>query len=175
MSEHEDHLILSVGEFLAHALELEIESRERYRTLADSMEVHHNSEVAELFSQMARYSDMHAREVELRAEGTEIPAIAPWDFKWKCPESPEAPCLEDANYLMTKHQALNVALHNETRGRDFYAEVAGSSPDPEVRRIAQEMADEESEHVTLLLQWIAREAPVEEIPQEDLDPPNMPE
>jgi len=175
MSEQDTHLILSVGEFLAHALELEVESRERYRMLADVMDVHNNPDVAELFGQMARYSDMHAQEVELRAQGTEIPTIAPWGFKWDCPESPEAPCLDDANYLMNKRQALDIAMHNETRGRDFYAQVAASSPDAEVRRIAQEMAEEESEHVALLAQWIAREAPVAELPQEDLDPPNSPE
>ncbi len=175
MSEHDSQLILSVGEFLAHALELEVESRERYRMLADCMEVHHNPEVAELFGQMARYSDMHAREVELRAQDTEIPAIEPWGFKWNCPESPEAPCMDDANYLMNKRQALELALHNETRGRDFYGQVAVTSPDSAVRRIAQEMAEEEDEHVVLLRQWIAREAGTGGAPQEDLDPPNIPE
>ena len=175
MSETTIQPITSVGEFLAHALELETEAAERYRELADSMEVHNNPQVAELFQSMALFSDQHAEEVRQRTQGLEIPAIAPWDFKWNCPESPEAPCMDEVNYMMTPCQALSLALHNEIRGRDFYARVAAESPDGSVRRIAEEMAEEESEHVRLLRQWATRIREVEEVPPEDLDPPNMPE
>ena len=175
MSENATQVIVGVGEFLAHALELETEAAERYRELADSMEVHHNPQVAELFQSMAVYSDEHAAEVRTRTQGLEIPEIAPWDFKWSCPESPEAPCMEDVNYLMTPRQALGLALHNEIRGRDFYAQVAVESPDQSVRLIAQEMAEEESGHVRQLELWIARMSDAAEVAPEDLDPPNMPE
>jgi rubrerythrin len=175
MSETEHQPITSVPEFLAHALELEAESHARYRELAECMEVHNNPEVAELFGRMAHYSELHTHEVQRRAEGIELPAIAPWGFKWNCPESPEAPCMDDVNYLMNKRQALELALHNEIRGRDFYARVAEHSPSPDVRAVAREMADEEAEHVEVLTQWLARVAAgVGEIP-EDLDPPNIPE
>jgi rubrerythrin len=167
--------IATVPEFLAHALELEVEARDRYREMADCMEVHHNPEVADLFSEMAHYSELHVREVQLRAQGIELPAIAPWGFKWSCPESPEAPCAEDAHYLMNRRQALQLALHNETRARDFYLRVATRSQVTEVRTLAQEMAGEEQLHVELLTEWIARAANgAEELP-EDLDPPNSPE
>lgn len=165
----------ALGEFLAHALELEHESAERYRELAGSMAVHNNPRTAELFEQLARYGDSHAAEVRGRAAGIALPQMAPWDFKWTHPESPEAGCMEDAHYLMTPCQALELALHNEVRGRDFYAEVAASSPDPEVARLAREMASEEDEHVVMLREWIEREACHEHLPAEDLDPPHMPE
>jgi rubrerythrin len=83
--------------------------------------------------------------------------------------------MEDTNYLMNTGQALELALHNEIRGRDFYAWVAESTPDPEVRRIAEEMAEEEREHVALLKKWLTHERPKAEEPLEDLDPPNIPE
>lgn len=175
MSESVIQPIADVGEFLAHALELETEAAERYRELADSMEVHHNPQVAELFQRMAEYSDRHAEEVRARTQGLEIPAIAPWDFKWDCPEGPESPCSDEVNYLMTPRQALELARHNEIRGRDFYARVAAETPDRAVRLIADEMAEEESEHVRLLEQWIARMNEGTSVPPEDLDPPNMPE
>ena len=76
---------------------------------------------------------------------------------------------------MTPKDALNLALHNEIRGRDFYAHVASSSPTPSVRAIAGEMAEEESEHVDLLKDWIAKESHNTTQVQLDLDPPNMPE
>lgn len=169
--------IESVPELLVHALELEHESAERYRLIAETMTVHHNAEAADLFRRMADMSDAHACEVIARAEGLLLPEIAPWDFKWGCPGSPEAHCLdeEEVSYLMTPQQALQLALHNEIRGRDFYAHVASSSSSPRVRAIAGEMAEEEGEHVDLLKGWIAAQdwaAPQAPI---DLDPPNMPE
>jgi len=168
--------ITSVEELLAHALALETESAERYRELADSMEVHHNEAVASLFQQLSAYSDKHAREVAERAKGLLLPEISPWDFKWTNPEGPESPSTDDIHYLMTTCDALKLALHNEIRGRDFYAQVAAESPDPDVRVIAAEMTQEEDEHVDLLNLWIARQSADERAPPlEDLDPPNTPE
>ena len=167
--------ITSKEEFLAHALEMEVESIERYRELADSMDVHNNPDVADLFRQQAELSEAHVTDIRQRAQGMIVPDIPPWDFKWNCPDSPEALCLEDVNYLMNRFQALKIALHNEVRGRDFYARVAMDSPDAEVRRMAAEMEIEENEHVEQLRRWLDRESTHEEQPQEDLDPPNMPE
>ena len=175
MSELLENPIESLGEFLAHALELEVESAERYRELAESMQVHNNPEVADFFFKLAGYGDDHAREVQQRAGARELPEIAPWDFKWSCPEGPESPCLDDVNYLMDKCQALELALHNEVRGRDFYAEVAATASDPEVREAAAEMAAEEDTHVEMLQQWISHEACDRVDPMSDLDPPNIPE
>jgi rubrerythrin len=167
----------SVPEFLVHALELEHESAERYRVLAGTMAVHHNQEVAKLFVRLGDMSDAHASEVTARAEGLLLPEIAPWDFKWHCPGSPESHCLDEheVSYLMTPVQALTLALHNETRGRDFYAEVAANSPDPRVRTLAGEMAEEENAHVELLKDWLIKESHRDAPAPADLDPPNMPE
>ena len=38
----------------------------------------------------------------------------------------------------------------------FYADIASSTGDPEVRAMAKEFADEESEHVAELEKWIGR-------------------
>ena len=178
MSDHHPEHIASVGEFLAHALELEYESAERYRELAGNMAVHNNPEIAELFEYLARMSDLHAQEVEEHARDIPLPQIAPWDYKWAAGGSPEANAAEqdeELSYLMTPIQAMHLALHNELRGRDFYARVAAGSPDPEVRRLAAEMAEEETEHAELLEQRLAKMDPRRAAPVEDLDPPNMPE
>jgi rubrerythrin len=167
----------TVPEFLVHAVELEHESAENYRLLAESMTVHHNAETADLFRRLADMSDAHASEAIARAEGVLLPEIAPWDFKWNCPGTPEGGCLDEVelSYLMTPQQALQVALHQEIRGRDFYAHVASSSPSHLVRAIAGEMAEEESEHVELIKEWIAREDLVAGETPTDLDPPNIPD
>ena len=166
--------IESIPEFLVHALELEHESAERYHQLAKTMAVHHNHTVSAVFKLLADMSDAHASEVTARAEGALLPEIAPWDFKWSCPDSPEVDCDDfDVNYLMTPLQAFELALHNETRGRDFYAFVATDSPNPRVRALAAEMAAEENEHVELVTAWVRRERLVAAPVPEDLDPPNQ--
>ncbi|MET0029236.1 MAG: ferritin family protein [Candidatus Thiodiazotropha sp.] len=165
--------IETIEEFLVHALELEEASGDQYDELADSMEIHHNLEVAELFRKLAGYSRQHAKEVHDRTEGMQLPSLTPWDFKWKCPSSPEAFCMEDANYLMTVTQAMEIALFNEIRGRDFYHMISENSPNESVRALAAEMAEEEGWHVEMLRDWQSRLR--DEQPLEDLDPPNMPE
>ncbi len=166
--------IETVEELLAYALELEEESVDRYETLADEMEIHHKVQVAELFRCLAEFSEVHAGEVRQRTAGIPLPKIPPWEFKWNCPGSPEGDCMdEDVSYQMTTRQALELALYNETRGRDFYAQVAVESANPEVRRLAMEMADEEAEHVALLDQWLAREEMKEQASEDDPGLPSM--
>ena len=165
--------IESVEEFLVHALELESESAERYLDLADSLEVHHNTQVANLFRRLAAMSEAHALEVQGRTAGLRLPKIPPWGFKWQCPGSPEGDCGGgEIHYMMTVRQALEVALLNETRGRDFYAAVGRESPNPEVRTLATEMAEEETQHVNLLTAWLQGHVDQPNAALEDLDPPN---
>ncbi|ESQ15679.1 MAG TPA: rubrerythrin [Chromatiaceae bacterium] len=165
-----------VGEFLLHALELEHESAARYEQLADSMEVHHNQEVATLFRRLARLSDEHAARIGKRASGIALPQIAPWEFKWNFPEGSDVGHSLDAdvNYQMSALQALELALHNETRGQAFYARTAAESTHPEVRRLAEKMRAEEEEHRNLLRELIAQQRPRVSDQQTDLDPPHMP-
>lgn len=168
--------ISSVVEFLAHALEMEIESAERYRELADNMEVHNNSKVAALFRRLAAEGAVHAEQAKRRATTLELPSIAPWAFKWSSPEGPESPAMDDVHYLMNRREALELALYNEVRGLDFYTQVADRSQNAEVRELAREMAREEDAHVAMLRSWLNREADDgASSPLADLDPPNMPE
>ena len=168
--------IESPGEFLAHSLELERESAEHYHQLAQSMAVHHNPEVAALFEQLAQRSADHARTIEQRVPaGDELPEIAPWEFKWHCPDPIQEDCLEpEVHYLMTITEALNIALYNERRIWDFYEEVLKAS-DAQVRALAEEIARETRNHLNLLEKWLAERKSLGEKRVEDLDPPNMPE
>lgn len=158
-------------EFLAHAVVLEEESAQRFDELADALEVHNNGPVVELFRKMAHYSRLHLADARKRAEGMDLPHIAAWEFKWPDAESPETVGLFDAHYKMTPHHALSVALDSEKRGQAFYAGIAASSADAEIRALAAEFAEEEAEHVALLEGWLARTPPPDDHWAEDMDPP----
>ena len=159
--------------FLAHALAFETEAAERYADLADTMETHNNAEVAELFRRMANFSRMHADAVKGRAAGTELPHFKPWEFQWKEAEGPEVAPVERTHYLMTPYHCLQLALHNERRGRDFYLDVSAASADAEVKRLADQMAEEEQDHVLVLEAWLARTPEPQPDWDQDLDPPTV--
>jgi hypothetical protein len=118
--------IETVPEFLAHALELENESVERYEQLADSMETHNNLEVAELFQKLAGFGDKHAQEVTEHAAGMQLPRIPPWDFKWTSGEAPENQGFDEVSYLMTPCQALRMSLHCPCGGHHAHCPGKGT-------------------------------------------------
>ena len=161
--------------FLAYSVALEEEAAERHGELADMIDVHNNPEVAETVRRLAHYSRLHAQEIRDRSRGSDLPRIAPWDFGWETMEGPETADIGSVNYLMNTARALQVAMGNEQRAHDFYFAISKDSPDPEVRALAAEFADEEKEHLGLLEKWLAKlpEAADEEI--FDPDPPHMPE
>ncbi|SOD91052.1 ferritin-like domain-containing protein [Caenispirillum bisanense] len=161
-----------VPEFLAHAITLEQEAAVRFDELAGMLEVHNNHKgVVDLFRKMAHFSRLHLAEAKERAEGVDVPKLAPWEFKWPGDESPESGTIEDAHYLMTAHHALTLALASETRGYDFYQGLADKAADAQVREMAQEFADEEADHVATLKEWLTRYPEPESTWNEDMDPP----
>jgi rubrerythrin len=161
--------------FLTYSVALEEEAAERHDELADMMDVHNNPGVAETFRKLAHYSRLHAAEIRDQAKGRDLPVIAPWDFGWEGMEGPETGDISDVNYLMTTGHALKIAMGNEQRAHDFYFEISKDSPDPDVRTLAAEFADEEKEHLELLEKWLENHPGSEDEAPYDPDPPHMPE
>jgi rubrerythrin len=146
-----------LAEFLAHSLELESEARDRYEELAESMETHHNKDVAAL------------------SEGLELPDLKAWDFDWPEAEPPETASYEAVHYRMSLREAMTLALANERAAESFYRGFAGRTDDSETTAVATQFADEEVSHAAEL------ERLIRELPEnghylrvED-DEPNMPE
>ena len=161
--------------FLAYSVALEQEAADRHDELADMMDVHHNPEVAATFRKLAGYSRLHAQEVRDHAQGADLPRIAPWDFGWETMEGPETAEIGSVDYLMTTRQALVVAMGNERRAHEFYASIARDSPDPSVRALAAEFAEEEQGHLRMLQKWLDKVPAGDDTGVFDPDPPHMPE
>jgi rubrerythrin len=163
----------TVAELLAHSLAIEAEAEERYTMLAEQMEVHNNDEVAALFRQLAEIEGKHVAKVRALSGDTPIPHIAPWDLRWHGQPSPEAPSFDDLHYLMTPHHALELALQGECYAAEFFADAAANASDATVRQMAEELAQEEREHVALVEKWLARyPKPVRDW-ADDQDPPGQ--
>ena len=158
----------TLPEFLAHAVALEREAADRYLELADMMEAHRNDAVSTVFRNMTRFSQMHCDAIKVRAGSIELPQLKSWEYRWRSP--PEVGGEEGFDYMIEAYNALKYARQNELRAMQYYRSVAEESTDAEVRRLATEFADEETEHVAALDKWIALTPRPSSTWQDDPDP-----
>ncbi|BAP88494.1 putative uncharacterized protein [Burkholderiales bacterium GJ-E10] len=141
--------------FLAHAVALERDAARRYEDLAASMSTDGNRDLKVFFERMAGFSRRHLAEASARAGFREIPKLRPDEYQWPEGTAPETAGWEGVDALMSASDALQLALESERRGHAYYAAIAATSLDPEVRLLARQFADEEAEHVRELEKWVA--------------------
>jgi rubrerythrin len=159
------------AEFMARAYVMEIDASERYAEFADQMEVHNNPEVAQLFGKLSRIEGLHAKRI-LKEMGWKRPPKASLAWRWDDAEPPETAAVTDLHYLMQPWHALEIALRNERRAKKFFARIVRSAKTPAaVKKVASEMAQEEEEHVQLILDWMKRVPKPEPGWDRDPDPP----
>ena len=166
--------IESAAELLAHAHRIEADAAERYGLLAEQMEIHNNPDVAKLFRKLEWVEGLHADKIRDRAGETPLPALGPLDGTWPGDDSPEAVDLGEAHYLMTPWQALQMALKAERSAFAFYDRLAQTATDPEIKQLATEFAEEEREHVELVLKELEKHPPPDKDWSHDPDPARSP-
>ena len=164
--------VASASEFMAHAYAMEAEAAERYAEFADSMEAHNNREVAELFRKLSRIEQRHADQI-LEQMGWKQSPVTSVDVRWEGAEGPETADSTELHYLMQPYHALQIALHNEKRARDFFAHLAKVTKDAGVRKGALEMEQDEAEHVRLIEEWLKRTPLPDANWEADPDPPTL--
>jgi rubrerythrin len=144
-----------VERFLAHAVQLERDAARRYEELAAAMGTEGKRELAAFFGRMAHYSRLHLAQATARGGFRDLPALAPGEFEWPEGTSPETADWAGVDAQMGAREALLLALEGERRGHAYYAAMAATTADAELRAIASEFASEEAEHVRELERLIA--------------------
>jgi rubrerythrin len=170
MSADIDFSSLSIKDALDLAILIEDEAEERYRELADNLELHNTEEAARFFRFMVGCEAKHGEELsEKRIElfGGQPPNVDRsmlWDV--------EAPAYDEARSFMTIQQALQVALAAETKAFDFFDRALPQVDDPEVRELFIELRQEEVEHMQMVREQM-KKAPQEDgfDPDDFADPP----
>lgn len=163
--------IHTVPELLAHALAMETEAAERYGELADQMETHRKAAVAKIFRRLEQAEKKHLGELTDMCSKFELPHIAPWDFKWRHSESPEAIDFTKVHYQLTVREAIELAFEHERRAAQFYADIALTTTDTDVQKLARQFAAEEQQHIGWLEAWLAECGPGDAQATDDPDPP----
>jgi rubrerythrin len=139
----------SLTDLYAIAYQIEADAVERYTMLADQMEMHNSPALVDVFRGLARAEEHHRDEICRMASDFDVAAHARQVARWHLGESPESADLGDAHYLMTPQDALHLALAAEQAALEFFRGLQAGTPDPEVRRFAAELVEEEAGHVAL--------------------------
>jgi rubrerythrin len=151
--------VSSLADLFAIAYQIELDAVERYTMLAAQMDSHNNAELAAVFRDLARAEGIHAGEIRRLAGDMDVATHAHQVAKWKKTESPEAADLGDAHYLMTRSDALKMALAAEERALAFFRHVYDSVTDPQIKEQVKMFVEEESEHVDLCHRLLQKHRP----------------
>lgn len=165
----------TLSEFMALAVQMELEAAARYSELADTMEVHNNREVAHLFRRMADIEAGHAKQIMEDMRWNEPPEPLDAICGERNDEYPETAPASELHYLMQPSQALELALECERRAERFFARLEVIAPEGPVRDAARELREEEREHVELMLAWIKKFPKAAADWADDPDPPRYSE
>ena len=139
---------LTLQDALDLAILVEDEAQERYLEFVDQMEKHHTMDAARFFAAMAANEQKHGD--ELRARRRSLFGNAPTRMKRSLLWDVEAPDYDQPRAFMSARQAMNVALASETKAHEFFVAAIPHLADPEVRRLFQELRDEEVLHQSLV-------------------------
>lgn len=145
---------LTLPELLLHALVIEREAVHRYRELANMMQQAGNRKVSKIFARMADIESEHAESIDAQIKGRQLPVLTPSQFTWPGPEAPENTDSNRLFHLMTPAQAMQLALDNEKRAFEFYADVVDDNKDESVCELAAEFAAEERQHIAWVEGWL---------------------
>jgi rubrerythrin len=145
-----DFAALSLQDALDLAILVEEEAQERYLEFVDQMRQHHTPEAADFFASMAENERKHGEELcsRRRALFGDRPSRVRRSMLWDV----EAPDYDQTRAFMSARQAMLVALRSETKAYEFFVGALPHVADAEVKRLFQELRDEELIHQSLVLE-----------------------
>jgi rubrerythrin len=155
---------LNLRDALDVAILIEEEAQERYLEFAHQMEIHHTHEAGGFFVFMAQNEARHGD--ELRARRKRLFGGEPSAVTRAMIFDVEAPGYDEARAFMTPRQAMQAALRAEEKAHGFFVAALPRVEDGDVKRLFEELRDEEVHHQDLVRQELAKLPP---------DPPVGPE
>ena len=154
MSTRLDLSKLSLMDALDLAKLIELEAYNRYCMFATQLGSTGGYDAGAFFATMAENEAKHSRELGARREAIfgNTPAQVTLDDLFDV----EAPDMGAPRRGMSTVQAFEIGLAAEKKAYDFYDMALPGITDPEVRALFTELRDEETEHVEMLQEAMAK-------------------
>ena len=145
-------VLRTLDELFALANAMEQEAANKYAELAEEMRRQNRSELASVFSDLEAAEREHVDHVVRWSQSRRGKAPDPALVRWEAPETfdPDTTAEIKTSRRMTPYRALSMAVRNEERAFAFWSYVAGFAKDPEIKKAAEAMAQEELGHVATL-------------------------
>ena len=145
---------LSLMDALDLAILIEMEAYERYKMFASQLGRTGGYDPGAFFASMAENEAKHGSELAERRKALfgDGPARLTLDDLYDV----EAPEMGAARRGMSTLQAFEIGLEAEQKAHDFYDAALPGITDPEVIELFTELRDEETEHVEMLQEQMAR-------------------
>lgn len=168
-----DFSALNLQDALDLAILIEKESQERYLWFADIIGVSYPGDASDFFTMMAHNEQIHGEELSKRRHA--LFGDAPSRITEDMIDDIEAPDVSQPRPYMSPRHALEVAMESEIKAYDFFNQALPGIQDPSVRKLFEELRDEEVEHQKLLDKQKAKHPDTLEpdVAPEDIDTPAM--
>jgi rubrerythrin len=154
MSTRLDFAKLSLMDALDLAILIEIEAHQRYKVFAAQLGHRGPGDASSFFKLMAENEAKHGEQLAERRKKLfgDIPVKVSLDDLFDV----EAPDMGEIRSTMSTRQAYQVGLAAEQKAYYFYDEALGHITHPEIRALFTELRDEETEHVRMLEEGMAK-------------------
>ncbi len=164
-----DFRSLTLQDALDLALSIEEEAKERYEQFTRITGGRYPGDAADMFRQMAGYEARHWAELDRKRR--ELFGTAPRRIGPDALDDVEAPDRGAPRTFMSARQAVEVALAAEMKAHDFYDESLPHVADPAVRKLFEELREEEKHHVRLVGAWLEKLPPGPDVEEDEADAP----
>lgn len=165
-----DFTNLTLKDALDLAVLIEQEAQDRYGEFADQMDQHRTPDAAAFFRTMVENEAKHGR--DLLARRQKLFGDAPVSVDRTMIFDVEAPDYNEARAFMTEHAALRAARTSEIKAHDFFVAALPRVQDPEVRKLFEELRDEEMDHQAMVERELAKRGPEPSVsPESFVDDP----
>jgi rubrerythrin len=169
MQHPRDYASLSLMDALDLAILVEEEARERYEEFARIVGGRYKGDAADMFRLMASYEQKHGS--ELAARRTQLFGDAPRNLTRDALYEIEAPDRNKPRVFMSARQAMEVALDSEEKAGAFFQEAAKHVQNAEVKKLFEELHQEELQHQRLVRERLAALPPGPDVEEDEADEP----
>lgn len=162
-----DFKTLTLMDALDLAILIEVEAYKRYTLFTSQLGQRDPNDAASVFRSMADNEKKHGEQLAWRREqkfGKVQSKVALDDLF-----DVEAPDVGSVHSKMSSRKAFEVALAAEKKAFDFYDQALPSVKDRDIKELFEELREEESEHVRMVEDIIAKLPPEAAQEVEDLD------